>query len=105
MAFRSKRSPRYSGSRASPPPSISRRHCFTAAMPRTLMSKDAFMSRKAPRANLQILEEASTWFVAFRSDPPDGRARQEFQDWLRRSPEHIRAYLEVASIYADIPSP
>ncbi len=63
------------------------------------------MSRKAPRANLQILEEASTWFVAFRSDPPDGRARQEFQDWLRRSPEHIRAYLEVASIYADIPSP
>ncbi len=63
------------------------------------------MSRKAPRANLQTLEEASTWFVAFRSESPDENARQEFQDWLRRSPEHIRAYLEIASTYADIPSP
>jgi transmembrane sensor len=63
------------------------------------------MSRKAPSPNVQILEEASTWFVAFRSEPTDESARQEFQDWLRRSPEHIRAYLEVASTYADIPAP
>ena len=63
------------------------------------------MSRKAPRPNHQILEEASTWFVAFRGQDLGENARQEFHDWLKRSPEHIRAYLEIAAIYADIPAP
>ncbi|MEJ1961320.1 MAG: FecR domain-containing protein [Gammaproteobacteria bacterium] len=63
------------------------------------------MSRQSPHANHQILEEASTWFVAFRSQELDESARREFQQWLKRSPEHIRAYLEIASTYADIPAP
>jgi transmembrane sensor len=63
------------------------------------------MSRNIPRPNQQILEEASTWFVAFRSRDLAENARQQFQEWLKRSPEHIRAYLEIASIYADIPAP
>jgi transmembrane sensor len=63
------------------------------------------MSRKAPRSNHQILEEASTWFVAFRGEVLTENSRQEFQDWLKRSPEHIRAYLEIASVYADVPAP
>jgi transmembrane sensor len=63
------------------------------------------MSRKAPRPNHQILEEASTWFVVFRGQALTENTRQEFQAWLKRSPEHIRAYLEIASIYADVPAP
>jgi transmembrane sensor len=63
------------------------------------------MSKKAPRPNQQILEEASTWFVTFRSEAGGPHARQDFQDWLKRSPEHIRAYLEIAAVYADIPAP
>ena len=74
-------------------------------MLRTIESKDTSMSPKASRPNNQILEEASTWFVAFRSQDIAQNARQEFQDWLKQSPEHIRAYLEIASIYADIPAP
>ena len=62
------------------------------------------MSRP-PDMNRQVLDEASTWFVAFRSQDLDDQARQDFQDWLKRSPEHIRTYLEIASIYADIPAP
>jgi transmembrane sensor len=63
------------------------------------------MSKKAPRPNQQILEEASTWFVTFRSAAGGPHAREDFHDWLKRSPEHIRAYLEIAAVYADIPAP
>ncbi len=63
------------------------------------------MSRKVSRPNQQILEEASAWFVAFRSQDLAENAREEFHDWLKRSPEHIRAYLEIAAVYADIPAP
>jgi transmembrane sensor len=63
------------------------------------------MTKKAPRPNQQILEEASTWFVTFRGEAGGPHARQDFQDWLKRSPEHIRAYLEIAAVYADIPAP
>jgi transmembrane sensor len=63
------------------------------------------MSRTASGPNAQILEEASVWFVTFRSQDPTATAAREFHDWLKRSPEHIRAYLEIAAIYADIPAP
>lgn len=63
------------------------------------------MSRTVPGPNPQILEEASVWFVTFRSQDLAARVAQDFHDWLKRSPEHIRAYLEIAAIYADIPAP
>lgn len=63
------------------------------------------MSRTAPRPNQQVLEEASAWFVTFRGQDVSGSAARDFQDWLKRSPEHIRAYLEIAAVYADIPAP
>lgn len=55
--------------------------------------------------NRQIVEEASNWFVDFRVGDVDARSRQEFHDWLRRSPEHIQAYLDIAMTYADLPAP
>jgi transmembrane sensor len=63
------------------------------------------MSLQKSHLNEQIFEEASTWFVTFRVDDPGAAAREEFRDWIRRSPEHIRAYLEIAAVYADIPVP
>jgi len=49
--------------------------------------------------NRQILEEASAWFVEFRVGDVDVKCRAEFDRWLRQSPEHIRAYLEIGRAY------
>jgi transmembrane sensor len=42
--------------------------------------------------NEQILDEACEWLVTLRHDP-DAAAQDRFMAWLRRSPEHVRAYL------------
>lgn len=52
-----------------------------------------------PKENVQISEEAADWFVEFRSDDIEPITRQAFSDWLRASPEHVRAYLEIAAIW------
>jgi transmembrane sensor len=54
--------------------------------------------------NRLILEEASEWFVDFRVGDVDNQARERFDEWLRRSPEHIRAYMEIARTYVELPS-
>src|SRR5271155_3337689 len=57
-----------------------------------------------PKLNRQILEEASEWFVDFRVGDIDATARERFDEWLRRSPEHIRAYMEIAKTYVELPA-
>lgn len=56
----------------------------------------------------EILEEAAAWFVEFRDIDGDGGAdaltQRNFDVWLRRSPENIRAYLEIAGTWADLPA-
>ncbi|MGH8210217.1 MAG: FecR family protein [Steroidobacteraceae bacterium] len=63
------------------------------------------MSTNQPSANFnrQILDEASDWFVDFRVGDADQQARERFDEWLRRSPEHIRAYMEIAKAYVVLP--
>ena len=56
-------------------------------------------------ANRQILDEAGAWFVEFRTSSPTARARDDFMQWLRRSPEHIRAYLDISRHYVHLPGP
>jgi transmembrane sensor len=56
-------------------------------------------------ANRQILDEASAWFIEFRTSSPTARAREDFMQWLRRSPEHIRAYLDISQHYVQLPGP
>src|SRR5690242_3033562 len=65
------------------------------------------MSRSLPQAgdNRQILEEASAWFVEFRVSECDEGTRSRFAQWLRSSPEHIRAYMEITGVYAHLLSP
>ena len=55
--------------------------------------------------NKQILEEAANWFVDFRAGDIDAGARQEFHAWLRHSPDHIQAYMDIAGTYAEVPAP
>ncbi len=57
-----------------------------------------------PKLNRQILDEASAWFVDFRVGDVDLTARERFDQWLRQSPEHIRAYMEIARTYVELPA-
>ena len=51
-----------------------------------------------------VVSEAAAWFIEFRAGDIEGDARERFVAWLRRSPEHIQAYLEVASSWAELPT-
>ena len=61
--------------------------------------------KTTPKSNRQIVDEASEWFVEFRVGDVDAIARERFDEWLRRSPEHIRAYIEIARTYVEMPNP
>ncbi len=51
-----------------------------------------------------VVAEASAWFIEFRAGDVNGEARLRFIEWLRRSPEHIQAYLEVSGVWAELPT-
>jgi transmembrane sensor len=55
------------------------------------------------KLNAQIYEEACEWFVDCRADDFDDSARNRFDSWLRTSPEHLKAYLEIAAIWNEGP--
>lgn len=59
------------------------------------------MATRIPKLSNQILEEASSWFIDFREGEPDAADREKFNAWLRRSPEHVRAYLEISAMWED----
>jgi len=56
------------------------------------------MSRH-PRAEIRqdIVAEAAAWFVELSEDPQDRSTRESFDQWLRRSPEHVHAFLQVTA--------
>lgn len=51
--------------------------------------------------NDSLLEEASNWFIDFNEGELDEAGRKRFYGWLRRSPEHVRAYIEIAAVWQD----
>jgi transmembrane sensor len=51
--------------------------------------------------NRQIYEEASQWLVELRVGDIDGAAREKLDAWFRASPEHIRAFLELSSVWEE----
>jgi transmembrane sensor len=61
-------------------------------------------SKSSSKLNPQIYSEACEWFVQCRSGALDDTARREFDRWLRKSPEHLSAYLEVAAIWNEGPA-
>jgi transmembrane sensor len=56
------------------------------------------------RTHPAIIAEASAWFIEFRAGDVNGDARTRFIEWLRRSPEHIHAYLEISGVWAELPT-
>jgi transmembrane sensor len=50
-----------------------------------------------------VYAEASEWLVEIREGDLDSAGHSRFSAWLRRSPDHIRAYLELAALWSDIP--
>jgi len=53
---------------------------------------------KSFEMNTQIYEEACAWFVDA-ARRLDDAGRREFDRWLRKSPEHLSSYLEIAAIW------
>lgn len=47
----------------------------------------------------RIIEEAADWFIELEGDPVTQPTRQAFDEWLRSSPEHVRAFLELLTIW------
>jgi transmembrane sensor len=63
------------------------------------------MARTSPaKLNAQIYSEASEWFVNCRSGALDDNKRRKFDAWLRQSPQHLSAYLELAAIWDEGPA-
>jgi transmembrane sensor len=56
---------------------------------------------KTPPLAGEILDEATTWFVEFNEGEVGYAAREEFIQWLKTSPEHVRAYLQVTAHWED----
>lgn len=54
--------------------------------------------------NTQIYEEASEWLILHRINSLDADARRRFDSWLRESPQHLRAYLEMSTIWEEVPA-
>jgi transmembrane sensor len=57
-----------------------------------------------PKTRSTIVADASAWFIEFRAGDVTGDARVQFIEWLKRSPEHIQAYLEVSGVWAELPA-
>ena len=53
--------------------------------------------------NTQIYDEASEWVVRHRAEDLDAEAKRRFDAWLRESPLHVRAYLEMSSVWEGVP--
>ena len=61
------------------------------------------MPRLSSKLNAQIYSEAAEWFVTCRSDALNDAERRKFDAWLRQSPQHLSAYLELAAIWDEGP--
>lgn len=59
------------------------------------------MAKRTPNLSAQILEEASTWFIDFNEEEVDRAGCEAFNAWLRRSPEHVRAFLQISAFWED----
>jgi transmembrane sensor len=55
--------------------------------------------RHGTSVNEQIQDEATEWFIRFCEDEVDGSACEEFDAWLRVSPQHVRAYLDISAFW------
>jgi len=50
----------------------------------------------------RIIDEAADWFTRLQDTELSCEDREAFADWLSASPEHVREYLTLANLHADI---
>ena len=50
------------------------------------------------------IAEAAAWFIEFRAGDATPALRSQFEKWLRSSPQHIQAYLEIAAGWSELPT-
>lgn len=55
--------------------------------------------RRTHLVHEHIREEAIAWLVGFCEEEVDAHGRERFERWLKASPENVRAYLQVASLW------
>jgi transmembrane sensor len=58
-------------------------------------------SGSKPNLNITIYNEAAEWLIELREGDVDAGTRERLDSWFRASPEHIRAYLELSSIWEE----
>lgn len=54
--------------------------------------------------NTQIYEEATNWLITHRQADLDPQEKSTFDTWLRESPQHVRAYLEMSALWENLPA-
>lgn len=52
--------------------------------------------------NTQIYDEATDWLVRNREGTLDPHDKRRFDMWLRKSPQHVCAYLEMSKVWEDV---
>jgi len=57
--------------------------------------------RQPNSLNSQIRNEAVEWLLRFSEEEVDSAGHEEFNSWLRTSPEHVRGYLQVAAFWQE----
>lgn len=60
------------------------------------------MPRHSPPIGREILDQAAHWLVELRDPEVSPQVREAFADWLRASPQHVRAYLDTAKLWGDV---
>ncbi len=59
------------------------------------------MKDSNPRISAEVRAEAIEWLIAFSEGDSDASARARFNEWLRRSPEHVATYLRISAFWQD----
>jgi transmembrane sensor len=61
------------------------------------------MNRNSSRLELSasVLEEAASWVIELGEGELDAQQRVQLDRWLRRSPEHVQAFLEISAAWEE----
>lgn len=51
---------------------------------------------------MPVSEQAAAWLFELADEPADRGTRREFVRWLKRSPDHIHAFLAIALVDHDV---
>jgi transmembrane sensor len=62
------------------------------------------MDNHSSNARQDPVAQASEFFVEFRAGDGTPAVRARFEQWLRRSPENVQAYLEIAAGWSQLPT-